>query len=249
MTGPRVDFLDLAFDRLSLDEAGEWLRTRPADAAFAYVVTPNVDHMVRLGERPPADPVRAAFEGAALRLCDSRVLQKLAALSGVTLTAVPGSDLTARLFKTIAEAGDRIAIVGGDEALIADLRALYPAPTLLHHAPPMGLRDDERAMAAAAAFVADSRARFALLAVGSPQQELLAHRVATEGRAIGTGLCIGASIEFLVGRKARAPLWMQRAGIEWLHRLASEPRRLGRRYLIEGPRIFAMAWRWRRGRR
>nr|WP_284209859.1 WecB/TagA/CpsF family glycosyltransferase [Methylorubrum aminovorans] len=43
---------------------------------------------------------------------------------------------------------------------------------------------------------------------------------------------MGASLEFLVGRKRRAPLWMQRAGIEWLHRLAGEPRRLWRRYLF-----------------
>ena len=61
----------------------------------------------------------------------------------------------------------------------------------------------------------------------------------------GTGLCIGASVEFVTGAKRRAPRWMQRLGVEWLHRLLSEPGRLWRRYLVEGPRIFAMAWRWR----
>ena len=249
MSGERTPFLALDFDPLSIGEAEVWLRARPVDATFAYVVTPNVDHMVRLDRLPAGHAVRAAFDDAALRLCDSRVLQKLAAAAGVTLSIVPGSDLTARLLNTVAVLSDRICVVGGDEELIVDLRRLYPQLAFAHHAPPMGLRTNPAAMAEAVAFVAASKARFTLLAVGSPQQELLAHRIAQDGRATGTGLCIGASIEFLVGRKARAPRWMQQASLEWLHRLASEPRRLGRRYLIEGPRIFAMTWRWRRGRR
>lgn len=244
----RVEFLDLAFDPISIEQADAWLTERPAEARFAYVVTPNVDHLVRLERLAPTDPVRAAYRDAALCLCDSRVLQRLARLAGIGLTVVPGSDLTAGLFDRGLAPGDLVAVIGGDAALVADLRAAYPRIAIAHHAPPMGLRDDAAAMAAAAAFVVDSAARFTLLAVGSPQQELLAHRIAAEGRATGTGLCIGASIEFLVGRKARAPRWMQRAGLEWLHRLASEPRRLWRRYLIEGPRIFAMTLRWRRAR-
>jgi len=79
-----------------------------------------------------------------------------------------------------------------------------------------------------------------------PQQEILALRVAQAGGAVGVGLCIGASLDFLTGRKARAPLWMQKASLEWLHRLLSEPGRLWRRYLIEGPRIFRLTMRWRK---
>jgi exopolysaccharide biosynthesis WecB/TagA/CpsF family protein len=59
-------------------------------------------------------------------------------------------------------------------------------------------------------------------------------------------LCIGASIEFLSGARRRAPRWMQRAGLEWAFRLLSEPRRLWRRYIVEGPRIFVIWYRWRR---
>ena len=81
-----------------------------------------------------------------------------------------------------------------------------------------------------------------------PQQEILGLRVAEAGGAGGTGLCIGASLDFLTGRKARAPLWMRKASLEWLHRLLSEPQRLWRRYLIEGPRIFLLTLRWRPSR-
>jgi UDP-N-acetyl-D-mannosaminuronic acid transferase (WecB/TagA/CpsF family) len=67
--------------------------------------------------------------------------------------------------------------------------------------------------------------------------------------ATGVGLCIGASLEFLTGAKRRAPLWLQRLGLEWLFRLLTEPRRLWRRYLVEGPRIFVLWWRWHLSRR
>jgi N-acetylglucosaminyldiphosphoundecaprenol N-acetyl-beta-D-mannosaminyltransferase len=62
------------------------------------------------------------------------------------------------------------------------------------------------------------------------------------------GLCIGASVEFLSGAKRRAPRWMQRAGLEWLYRLLSEPRRLWRRYLVKGPRVFKLWWAGRERR-
>ena len=109
----------------------------------------------------------------------------------------------------------------------------------------MGLRDDPAARTEAARFAAGSGARFILLAVGSPQQELIAAEIAALPEAHGTALCIGASIDFLVGRANRAPRWMQRLSLEWLHRLLTNPRRFWRRYLVDGPRIFVMAWRFK----
>ena len=67
----------------------------------------------------------------------------------------------------------------------------------------------------------------------------------------GGGLicCVGAAVDFLSGTTARAPESVQRLGLEWLHRLLSEPRRLWRRYLIDGPKIFLLYLeRVRRGR-
>jgi exopolysaccharide biosynthesis WecB/TagA/CpsF family protein len=71
-----------------------------------------------------------------------------------------------------------------------------------------------------------------------PQQEILAGHIADQPQARGVGLCIGASIDFLTGQQRRAPVWVQKAGLEWLYRLLSDPRRLASRYLIECPRIF-----------
>ena len=162
------------------------------------------------------------------------------------LALAPGSDITAALINEKLGPGDRLCVVGGDAGMLADLRVRWPQQEWLHHQPPMGLIANPAAMDEAAAFVAQARARYTLVAIGSPQQELLAQRILRRGDAVGTGLCIGASIEFVTGRKTRAPRWMQRLSLEWLHRLASEPRRMWRRYLVEGPRIALLTWQWRR---
>jgi exopolysaccharide biosynthesis WecB/TagA/CpsF family protein len=102
----------------------------------------------------------------------------------------------------------------------------------------MGFIHDEAAIQAAVGFVQAHPARFVFLCVGSPQQERLAARIQATGGATGVGLCLGAALEFVTGAKRRAPAWMQRAHLEWLHRLGSEPRRLWRRYLLEAPRLL-----------
>lgn len=246
MTG-RVDFLGLAFDMLTPDQVRNWLAGRDADSPYAYVVTPNVDHMIRLRDAP-AD-VRRAYADADLRLCDSRVLQRLAAFAGAQLTVVPGSDLTAELFRAVLRGGDAVCLIGGEDGDAARLMNIFPGITVVQHCPPMGLRRDAEARARAidAAVAAGSRA--VLFAVGSPQQELLARAMADRPDARGTALCIGASIDFLLGTQTRAPKLVQRLSMEWAWRLLTDPRRLARRYLVEGPAIFPMVWRWRRERR
>lgn len=246
MTHAQTDFLGIAFDPLDMTATESWLADRAPDAPFAFVVTPNVDHVVKLDAAPRVSEIRAAYGAAALRLCDSRIVAKLARTRGIDLPVVPGSDLTAHVVTRIARSGDRLCLIGGDASMLADLQRLRPDLDIVQHVPPMGMLKKPEAMAVAEAFVRDSQARFTLLAVAMPQQEILALRVAKAGSAVGVGLCIGASLDFLTGRKARAPRWMQKASLEWLHRLLSEPGRLWRRYLVEGPRIFLLTMRWRR---
>ena len=243
----RIEFLGVDFDPLAFDEAVAWLATRGADSAYGYVVTPNVDHMVRLADAPVE--VTAAYRGAALCLCDSRVLARLGRFAGVTLPVTPGSDLTAALFARVLRPGDRVCLIGGEAEDAARLRALHPALDIVHHQPPMGLRTDRTARAEAASAAVAAQARVMLLAVGAPQQEMLAREIGAVPGARGTALCIGASVDFLVGRQTRAPRAVQRLGMEWAWRLATSPRRLARRYLVDSPAIFPMVWRWRRARR
>jgi exopolysaccharide biosynthesis WecB/TagA/CpsF family protein len=161
---------------------------------------------------------------------------------------VTGSDLTVRLLRDPRMEEGRIAVVGGDSELLAAVAQQIPRATLLHHVPPMGVRRNVAAQEVIAEFVESSQSGLTLFAIGAPQSEVICNLILRRGQANGVALCIGASLEFMIGAKQRAPTWMQRMGAEWLFRLLSEPRRLWRRYLVEGPRIFRLWWCWHNAR-
>ncbi len=241
----RSEFLGLRFDLQSETQVLERLSRVTGDEPLSYVVTPNVDHVVRLYESDQTrSSLKPLYDGADLCLCDSKILHLLARARGVDLPVVPGSELTALMFEHVIRAGDRIAVVGGNSDLLKGLRSRYPEIDFLQHRPPMGLRTNAAARREAARFIAESGARFSFLAVGSPQQEMIAAEAKAIAGATGTALCIGASLEFLAGQLKRAPRIAQRLYLEWAHRLISEPRRTWRRYLVEGPRIFLLTYRW-----
>jgi N-acetylglucosaminyldiphosphoundecaprenol N-acetyl-beta-D-mannosaminyltransferase len=243
--GATTRFVGVDFSRLGWDDAVAQVM-RSADAAhFTTVVTPNVDHIVRmdrLGGSKLGQRTRAAVADADLCFCDSRVLARLAQMRATTL-AVVASDLTAAIFANGLNSGERIAIIGGDSNTVADLKRTYPVVQVTQHIPPMAMVTNDTAMDAAARFIVEAECRFIFVAVGSPQGEILLHRARQLGAKRGVALSIGASIDFLTGRQTRAPRLVQKLGFEWAFRLLTEPKRLWRRYLVDGPRIFAIVLR------
>lgn len=207
-------------------------------AAYGFVVTPNVDHLIRYHDDPA---FRENYRRADYILMDSRFAASLVRLlHGVKLPVCTGSDLTARLLASVVRSNDRIVLIGGSDEQASRLSERYGLANLKHHNPPMGFIHDPAATAACLSFIeAASPFRFCFLAVGSPQQEQIAMLLAERGAARGLALCIGGSINFITGREQRAPVWMQRLALEWLFRLLQDPRRLAGRYLLRGPRIFA----------
>jgi exopolysaccharide biosynthesis WecB/TagA/CpsF family protein len=129
--------------------------------------------------------------------------------------------------------------------MIEELKRRYALTDVRWHRAPMGLKQKPEAIVKAAAFAAAQPSRFTFICVGAPQQELIAYAIAQRGDAMGVGLCVGAALEFLSGQTQRAPVWMRKAGLEWLYRLASEPGRLWKRYLVTGPKVFSLFAAWR----
>jgi exopolysaccharide biosynthesis WecB/TagA/CpsF family protein len=227
-----TELLGLEFNDLSVPEVVRQLRARRRHARFTYIVTPNADHFARLNRQPE---LRQIYQSAWLRLLDSRVLAHTAKFLRLPAPHVAtGADITAALLEAIEP--QVIAVIGLSPALMENLRACYPDHKFAHHAPPQNLLGDDLAFRRARDFAVATNARFTFIALGSPLQELLAYAIALQPGSTGIGLCIGAALEYCAGIP-RAPGWMQRAGLEWLHRLVRNPGRLAIRYLVNDPPV------------
>jgi N-acetylglucosaminyldiphosphoundecaprenol N-acetyl-beta-D-mannosaminyltransferase len=237
----RVSFCSMPFDIVGLTDLLLALEGRPLHYPFAYITTPNVDHVVRL-ESDCAN-LLPLYKSAWMTVCDSRVLASLAAPGGRSLPVITGADLTEALLTTVIKPSDRINIIGADRNVIRRLRAKFQLDEINHLMPPMSLNEQPHQIEKCVDFIDNNPARFTFLAVGSPQQEKIAHGVWSRGTATGIGLCIGTSLQFSAGVISRASPWIQRLRLEWLHRLAQEPGRLSRRYLVEDVRILRLVFR------
>ncbi len=245
----RVRVLGLGFDQLSRDLVGAYLRAWPADAPYGYVTTPNVDHLVRLRTERHTLEVEEAYAQSDLTLCDSKVMALLSRFYGVHLEVAAGSDVTADLLEGLTGSDECVVIVGGGPETVPALTARFGIGNMHQHIPPMGLLHNEAALDEAARFIVAHPARYVFIAVGSPQQEIIALRARKMGATCGIALCIGASLDYLTGRSRRAPWVLQVLALEWLYRLIREPRRLWRRYLVRSPRIFSLMHKDARNRR
>lgn len=228
----------LRLDNKSTSEFTE-VAARFGSDQYGYVVTPNVDHMIRLHDDAT---FRALYADATYTLLDSRFLSLLLRITQRRrLPVCTGSDLTASIFSKVVTPDDTLILIGGTERQAIQLCERYNLRSLYHYNPPMGFIRDPQQVEACVKFIErHSPFRFCFLAVGCPQQEMLAQQLKARGIARGLALCIGASINFLTGDEHRAPRWMQRTGTEWLYRLFQAPRRMAKRYLIRGPRIFPL---------
>lgn len=240
MTKTAPSFMGLQFSAMPVARVVELLSPMARiSEPFKYVVTPNVDHVVRLESD---NALRFLYDDADLLLNDSRILETLARRDGLDLPASPGADIVASLLDLDIAPDDPVTVIGTEAEDVEAIRKRFGLTNLYWHEPPMGLRNNPDAIAQAADFMAEHPARYHFLCVGSPQQEMVAHAAKLRGDVRGIGLCCGASFDFLSGKTARAPKWMREVRLEWLHRMLSEPKRLTKRYLVDGPRILSI-WR------
>jgi len=235
--------IELAIDDYNLNDFSEIVR-KHQPVRFDYVVTPNADHLIRYHDDRQ---FRGLYDQASYVLLDSRFLANLLAVTkGQFARVCRGSDLTLRVLSQVVKPDDRIVLVGTAPAQAQALRVQFGLNHLVHINPRMGfIRDAEAVAACLNEIEAASPFRFCFLAIGSPQQEIIAHQLKVRGVARGLAFCNGASIDFITGAERRAPAWLQWVGLEWLFRLMQNPKRLAKRYLVRGPRIFLLLPRMR----
>jgi exopolysaccharide biosynthesis WecB/TagA/CpsF family protein len=212
--------------------------------------TLNLDHIVKLR----ADPAfREAYRNHSLVVADGRPVIWLRKVMGEPVGLVPGSEMVAPLCAVAADLGVSVAFFGStpetlDKAATA-LESAHPGLRVVSRiSPPFGFDPGGDAAAEAIEQMAGSGAGLCLLALGAPKQEILAVRAARICPAIGF-VSIGAGLDFIAGTQTRAPAWARRIAMEWFWRMATDPRRLFRRYarcLVALPGLFVRAYRDRR---
>jgi exopolysaccharide biosynthesis WecB/TagA/CpsF family protein len=147
---------------------------------------------------------------------------------------VRGPELMLRLCRGAAEQQIPIYLYGSLppvlDALCASLSTRFPGILIVGAESPPFRDLTEEEEDAVVQRVNATGAGLLFLGLGCPKQDRVAHRF--QGRIHGVVVCVGAAFDFHAGTKRMAPRWMQRWGLEWLHRLCSEPRRLGKRYLV-----------------
>jgi len=235
---PPVEIWGLPLAPLTLPQTLDLIDTWIADRTPRYVITANVHYAMLAANDPRLGPVTRS---AALVLADGMPL--VWAARGRLPEQVAGSDLVPALCQRAAERGHRVFLLGAapgvaDQAA-ANLRARFAGVTIAGTlAPPFrDLTSVETADLIAA--VRSARPDLLFVAFGQPKGELW---VAEHFRELGVSVTmqVGATLDFLAGRVARAPRWIQRIGLEWAYRLLLEPRRLVGRYFRNGMFVARM---------
>jgi len=222
-----------------MEETEHFIRDAISHGRQVHVTVGNVDMVMKVRKDPR---FAKAFWDSELTIVDGVPIMWAAALLKRPLKArVAGVELVARCAAISHDMGCGIAVVGGRreiaEGAAENLRQVFPR-AILHVIPtPFPVRpEDSRAIVKRIRANDDS---IILVALGAPLQELwVKEYLAATGGNVGIG--VGAAFDIISGSKPRAPVWMRRNGLEWLHRMALEPHRLGRRYLIEDMPFFGV---------
>jgi N-acetylglucosaminyldiphosphoundecaprenol N-acetyl-beta-D-mannosaminyltransferase len=234
-----VDFGPIHADAVSLGDAVDIIAERAASGEGGFVLTPNVDHLsISLRNPEFADAYRRCF----LSLADGMPLVLISRLLRLPLRhKVSGSDLFEPLMARCAGEGLPVFFLGATsatcEAATQRLSATYPAIRVTgYDSSVFDLNVDADHAVAVLRRARDAGTRLIVVCL-PPIKQLMLSRFENEYRpAVGIGA--GSALSFYVGEVRRAPRWMSQNGLEWLHRLAQEPRRLWRRYLLEAAPVL-----------
>jgi N-acetylglucosaminyldiphosphoundecaprenol N-acetyl-beta-D-mannosaminyltransferase len=231
----RISLMGMAVDRVDEREAVETILDAREHDRGGLVLTPNLEH---LSTFRASSEVRAAFGAAELVVADGMPLVWASRLQRTPLPErVAGSDLIWSLSEAAAERGRSVFLLGGEpgaaDRAAGVLRARAPGLEIAGVECPTVEPGRDAELDAAAAHVA--RTRPDLVYVGLPlRKQLHAVRRLRAASPRSWFLGLGASLSFVAGDTARAPVWMRRTGLEWTWRLSQEPARLWRRYLVDG---------------
>lgn len=243
----RIKFMNTCIDNLTMPETLNEIDKLIQKKICSYVVTPNVDHIVRLEKD---EELQKVYKNASLILTDGKPLIWISKWYKTPIKEkISGSDLFPRVCQLAANKNYTMYFLGAAEG-VADTAARnlmkkYPGLNIVGtYSPPFGFEKNEQEMNKIKAQIQDVHPDILIVGLGCPKQEKFMYYHCKElGVPISFGL--GASIDFEAGNIKRAPKWMSNHGLEWLYRFSKEPKRLFKRYFVDDIKIIQVARKYR----
>lgn len=243
----RIKFMNTNIDNLTMAETLHEIDKLIQKKNCSYVVTPNVDHIVRLEKD---EELQKVYKNASLILTDGKPLIWISKWYKTPIKEkISGSDLFPRVCQLAANKNYTMYLLGAAEG-VADTAARnlmkkYPGLNIVGtYSPPFGLEKNEQEMNKIKTQIQEVHPDILIVGLGCPKQEKFMYYHCKElGVPISFGL--GASIDFEAGNIKRAPKWMSNHGLEWLYRFSKEPKRLFKRYFVDDLKIIQVARKYR----
>lgn len=231
----RAELRGIPFDLMTEEEAIDAIIDNAGRGRGGRVVTPNVD-ILRRASRD--DRLKELVSSADLVLADGMPVVWALRIRGERVPErVTGSALGPRLAETSIEKGLPLYLIGGNpgnaRAVAESLQARWPGRRVGWYCPPLGFEADPTERAVIIDRLREFQPSVCLSGFGFPKDSVFGADLARSHPGCWF-VGVGATIDFMAGAFPRAPAWMQASGLEWLFRLALEPRRLMNRYLVHG---------------
>lgn len=244
----RMKFLNIEIDNLSMIESIERIDELIQKRRPSYLVTPNVDHLVKLEKDIEFMKV---YEEADLILTDGMPLIWISKILKKPIKEkVSGSDIFPKICELASKKHYSIFLLGAAEGVAAKAannlenkyKGLIIAGTF---SPSYGFENDENEVKNIINKINEAKPDILAVGLGAPKQEKFIHKYKNELN-VPISLAIGASIDFEAGNIKRAPLYMQKSGLEWFYRFIKEPRRMFKRYFIDDLKILKIYFKYRK---
>lgn len=207
-----------------------------------YVVTPNVDHIIKLQYDTEFQEI---YKNAALVLADGMPLLWAGKILGTPIKEkISGSDIFPKICELSAKKKYKLFLLGGREGAAIKAKEVlcekYKGLEIVGtYCPPFGFENDPVENEKIINLIKESQPDILFVGLGAPKQEKWVYKY-RDLYNVPVSVGIGVTFEFIAGMVKRAPLWMQKIGLEWFWRVLMEPKRLWKRYFIDDMKIFKL---------
>ena len=242
-----MKFMNTEIDNLTMKETIDEIDKLIKKDKNAYVVTPNVDHIVKLETDKELQEV---YKDADLILTDGKPLIWISKFYKTPIKEkISGSDLFPLLCEMAAEKGYNMFFLGAGEGVAnkaaQNLTNKFPKLNIVGtYSPPFGFEKDKKEIEKIINMVNKANTQILIVGLGCPKQEKFIHKYRKELN-VPISLGLGASLDFEAGNIKRAPKWMSDNGLEWLYRLSKEPKRMFKRYIVDDVKIFKLMFKYK----